>query len=116
MDSTTLPLKRRKREAGVRRSLGWPGMHCIGRKVHAAQQVLEPWVGAQRVKVGPNFAKGHVVVTISIGPLQPFHRSILFSQACIDYGNPPWVHMLLPEGCFNSSSIFLASLVLPDRA
>ena len=40
-------LSPREMESGE--SSGWAGKRGIGRKVHAAQQVLESWVRAQRV-------------------------------------------------------------------
>ena len=54
-------------------------------KANAAKQILEPRVGAQRVKAGPH--EDPRVKALRIGFFEPGHGLILVVQTYVDQGN-----------------------------
>ena len=73
------------------RTIRWRRIASVIKVLHspiqanAAQQILEPWIGAQRIKAGPH--EDPRAKPLRIGFFEPSHCLILLVQTYVDHGN-----------------------------
>ncbi len=79
-------------------------MRCPGSlmrrwEVHAAEQSLKAWLGAQGIQSRIGVRKDHPLVMLFVGPFKPGDCLVALAEANVGFGEEEARHITMP-GCF----------------